>query len=252
MERQTLMWYMEGKHRQSKAIAAYLKSVGTGFRYCEPFCGSMSSAVRVIAECSPQEVRLYDINRPLMLLWQRLVAGRVILPRLVSDADYRRFSQRRDPDDPLTAWYGIAVSFGGKWFGGLARHSRVHAARYDFTPQVNSTMRKVVTLRSAQRLRLAACDYWAAISQLREFVLYLDPPYADRTKAHHFDSFDTPLFWDRVRQMSQRNVICTSCFDCPADFQTVHEWGNTVVSYHTAPHQNCTNEKLVVWKPRRS
>ena len=244
---------MGGKHRQAKAIAAYLQSVsGTGFRYCEPFCGSVSSAVRVITECAPREVRLYDVNRPLILLWQRLLAGTLRLPLRVTDADYQRFSRLRDPGDPLTAWFGIALSFRGKWFGGLARRAPGRRASYDFSSQVTTTLRKVDVLRAARRLRIAVCDYWAAVGQLRGFTIYLDPPYADRTKAHDFSSFDTPLFWERTRQLSRHNTVCATCFDCPADFRAVHEWGDTISGYHAALHREDTNERLVVWKRRPS
>lgn len=241
------MWYMGGKHRQSKDIVRVLKDRhGFGFKYCEPFCGSMSSSVKVMKELSPSRIRLSDINRPLIKLWAGLVSGSIDLPRFITDQEYNMYKKTRDMEDPMTAWFGIAVSFGGKWFGGLARHSREKLDRYDFAPQVNSTMKKVEVLRRFAP-DIQESDYHEATKNLRGWVIYLDPPYEGRTKAHCFHSFDTEIFWSRVRELSMNNDVYISVFDCPNDFETVHEWGNTVVGHHAAKPKDSTSEKLVTW-----
>lgn len=79
-------------------------------------------------------------------------------------------------------------------------------------------------------------------------VVYLDPPYEGRTKAHHFDSFNYNEFWDYARELSKRCIVFTSCFDCPPDFETVYSWGDTVVRHHASKGSDGTCEKLVVWR----
>ena len=76
-------------------------------------------------------------------------------------------------------------------------------------------------------------------------VVYLDPPYEGRTKAHHFDNFDYKKFWQWVRELSKRCTVFTSCFNCPADFETVYEWGDTVVRHLNSKGTDGTCEKLV-------
>lgn len=76
-------------------------------------------------------------------------------------------------------------------------------------------------------------------------VVYLDPPYEGRTKAHHFDNFNYPKFWEWARELSKRCVVFTSCFDCPEDFETVYEWGDTVVRHLNSKGTDGTNERLV-------
>ena len=246
------MHYMGGKHRQSKDIVRVLKERhGSGFKYCEPFCGSMSSSVRVMKELNPSHTRLSDINKPLMKLWAGLVSGSIKLPRFITDEEYDRHKMIRDMEDPMTAWFGVAVSFGGKWFGGLARHSRGKLDHYDFAPQVNSTMKKVEVLRRFDP-DLRELDYHEATKNLRGWVVYLDPPYAGRTKAHCFESFDTELFWDRVRKLSVNNDVYVSAFDHPDDFDVVHNWGNTIVGHHAAKPKDSTSEKLVTWNKLKS
>lgn len=124
------MWYMGGKFRQSKAICQILKPyINSNTVYVEPFCGGMWSASRVIHELKPRYAILNDINRPLMLLWKEcLRRGCEWLPITSSiiEENYSKYKTAQNENDPLTAWYGIALSFGGKWFGGVARHSKGH------------------------------------------------------------------------------------------------------------------------------
>lgn len=124
------MRYMGGKFRQSKAICQVLKPfINEDTVYVEPFCGGMWSAARVAKQLKPGLMILNDVNKPLMLLWEKcLREGCEWLP---TDSDtvereYQGYKARQDENDPLTAWYGIALSFGGKWFGGIARNSRMH------------------------------------------------------------------------------------------------------------------------------
>lgn len=76
-------------------------------------------------------------------------------------------------------------------------------------------------------------------------VVYCDPPYEGRTKAHHFDDFNYNEFWEWVRELSKHCTVFTSCFDCPTDFETVYEWGDTVVRHLNSKGSDKTNERLV-------
>jgi hypothetical protein len=122
------MRYMGGKFRQSKAIVQCLRPYfNENTMYVEPFCGGMWSACRVIDELHPKSVILNDINKPLMLLWDKCIKDGVDwLPTdsEVVEREYQNYRLVQDENDPLTAWYGIALSFGGKWFGGVARNSK--------------------------------------------------------------------------------------------------------------------------------
>ena len=141
------MRYMGGKFRQSKAICQILKPhINEETIYVEPFCGGMWSAVRVARELYPKKMILNDINKPLMLLWEKCLAeGCDWLP--INDeeieSNYQHYRITRDENDPLTAWYGIALSFGGKWFGGVAR-----GHRNDGTTYVNGTTRECMNKKN--------------------------------------------------------------------------------------------------------
>lgn len=237
---------MGGKFRQSKAIVEVLRPYITPDTiYVEPFCGGMWSAARVAKELKPGLMILNDINRPLMLLWIKcLREGCDWLPvdSETVEREYQGYKARQDDNDPLTAWYGIALSFGGKWFGGVARNSRIRE-NGGYESQRNSTKSKV-DLLSQVNMDLHVGSY-KDLTIPDNAVVYLDPPYEGRTKAHHFDSFNYDEFWDYVRELSKRCVVFTSCFDCPLDFKTVYSWGDTVVRHHMGHGSDGTCEKLV-------
>lgn len=245
------MHYMGGKFRQSKAIVAVIRErEGTGFSYWEPFCGAMWSATSVIKHLHPTRVILSDVNRPLILLWQGLVHDRVILPVIVTDDDYVRYKKNMDMNDPLTAWFGFGLSFAGKWFGGLARYDgQGRQDSYDFSPNISSTIRKVEILKECNDLTIMESDYLELVGlDPSGFVIYADPPYENRTKAHCFDQFNTTLFWENMRKLSKNNRVYITCFEHPEDFEVLYDWGCTIVNQngmkHEVKHNNIT-EKLV-------
>lgn len=237
------MRYMGGKFRQSKAIVECLRPVvNPETVYVEPFCGAMWSAARVIRELHPGMVILNDVNKPLMLLWQKcLLEGTLWLPTDLKEIEdnYQRIKHAQDMNNPLTAWYGNALSFGGKWFGGVART--------DHVGQIKVMDTKTEALKSVPKIRLSNLSYLMTTIP-DDSVVYCDPPYENRVKAHNFQGFDYPEFWQWVRDLSKRCFVLTSCFECPDDFGSVYEWGDTVVRHLNSRGSDGTNEKLVIYK----
>lgn len=244
------MRYMGGKFRQSKAICQTLKPyINPDTTYVEPFCGGMWSATRVARELRPKKMVLNDINKPLMLLWEKcLENGCDWLPvdPLVIEENYPKYKATQNENDPLTAWYGVALSFGGKWFGGVAR-SKKRDVKHPYG--VNCGYSRASTQKKVDSLRMVETEMHIGSYKGLEIpngaVVYCDPPYEGRTKAHHFDKFDYGEFWEWVRELSKRCAVFTSCYDCPADFETVYEWGDTVVRHLYSKGSDNTNERLV-------
>ena len=240
---------MGGKYRQSRAIVECLRPYAEdGFTYAEPFCGGMWSAARVCRDLRPGRVILSDINKSLMLLWDRVLReGTDWLPTDPQEIEdnYQHYRRERSEDDPLTAWYGIACSFGGKWFAGLCRdyRSRVRPNnRYEESR--NSTARKAGALRP-YRPELSYGEYRGLFIP-DGAVVYCDPPYEGRTKGHRFDTFDYGEFWQWVRDLSARCTVFTSCFDAPDDFRDVYRWGDTVTRHYRGRGSDGACERLVV------
>lgn len=242
------MQYMGGKYRQSRAIADYVRSVSEGgFVYAEPFCGSLSSASRVVGELRPSTVLLNDVNRPLTLLIRRcLEEGTGFLPTDPEEIrdKWQGYKDRMDMEDPLTAWYGIACSYGGMWFRSPAltrSDGRVYAEECR-----NSLDRKLRRMRDAD-VRVTCGDY-------RDMVIpdgatvYLDPPYSENTRGYAVDSFDRGAFWDYARSLSKRCQVVTSTFEVPDGFRVVHTFGDTIsLANRFGKKHESTDEYLVVY-----
>ena len=236
---------MGGKYRQSRGIVECIRPYAeSGFTYVEPFCGGMWSAARVCRDLHPGRVILNDVNRPLMLLWRRVLdEGVDWLPTDMDEieANYQYYKHDAPDDDPMKAWYGTACSFGGKWFGGVARsHDET-----DFKPQARSTARKADALRPYHPE--LSCGSYKELPVPDGSVVYCDPPYEGRTKAHYFESFDYDEFWQWVRDLSTRCTVFTSCFEPPEGFREVYRWGDAVVRHNHGHGSDGTCERMVVY-----
>lgn len=247
------MRYMGGKHRQSKAILAMLSKHPKGTYYAEPFCGALGSAEKLVPHF--QNGLLSDLSLPLVNMWLAMRAGWEP-PDHVSEDVYSQYAAKRhspNPNDPMTAWCGYAMSFGGKWFGGLARQGAndPEGTKRSQLNQKRAALRKIKAVH--QHVRIMHMDYRDAIRCVPDgAVVYLDPPYADRTRAHHTaKGFDHATFWQDARDLAKRCHVYVSEFQAPAGWEPVHTWGDTVVRHGAEKNENApTNEQFFEWGGR--
>jgi len=240
------MNYMGGKHRQGPKIAEVVgKILEPGMDYYEPFCGAMGSAYRVIEMMLTRgivpknlNINLSDINVSLITMWEAVLNG-WIPPDIVTEETYNTVKSVRDPSDPMTAYCGFGMSFGSKWFGGYARNGR--GTNYALNAQRSTLLKAKVLLK--------AVDY-AQISP-QGAVVYLDPPYKGRTKAHGV-AFNSNNFWDYARKLSLTNNVIVTEFIAPSDWVVIHSWGDTVVRHHSGNSQgDGTSESIFIHESRR-
>lgn len=222
---------MGGKWRQGPKIAEvitpYLKP---GDRYVEPFCGAMGSASRVAERSPGLKMELSDVNPALIRTWQAALFEGWIPPDVVTEEEYRWYKDVRDPDDPMTAYVGYGMSFGGKWFGGYARNGR----------GTNYAINAKRSLLLKASLLLRACNYEDVTGP---GVYYLDPPYAGRTKAHGVD-FDSGRFWDYTRERVGEATVFITEFTAPDDFVPIYSFGDTVVRHYAGRVSDGTAERI--------
>lgn len=236
------MNYMGGKFRQGKKIAELVHQViGPDQWYIEPFCGAMGVATRV----QHDKMILSDVSHPLMVMWQHMVNPASELPDVITEDEYNAVKAVRDPNDWRTAYYGFGMSFGSKYFGGYARNK----AGTDYAANLQRSM----ALKRATLIKRIAIDSAALLcmsyDQLplpgRSFV-YCDPPYAGRTKAHNFDTFDHESFWDWVRaKVKEGHVMMITEFIVPDDFSVLHSFGDTVVRHQNSRGKDGTQEVVM-------
>lgn len=237
------MNYMGGKHRQGTVIARYIKQVlEPGQLYVEPFCGALGVASRVTPHTP---MILADISLPLINMWRAFQDPALVLPDVVSEEEYLRVKATKNPEDWRTAYYGFGMSFGSKYWGGYARNAR--GTDYAANLKCSTNLKR----QAVGDARFVHADY-THFSGLEGAVIYCDPPYAGRTKAHDFSKFDHREFWDWCRGMvNGGNVVLVTEFTVPPDFVAVHDFGDTVVRHHSALPPDGTREVLVCHHSQR-
>ncbi len=193
------MQYLGGKVRLAARLReAILANTRARSIYIEPFMGGCS----VLAEMSPAFERSYgyDIHPGLVNMWNSAVLG-WIPPPLVSEEEYK--AARTLPDnDAVKAFIGFACSFGGKWFGGYARHNRPDGFAARGSKVITSRARKL----KDNRVTMASRDYRDLAIGSGE-VIYCDPPYADSTKYAYCSGFDSGVFWDTAQSWANLGAI---------------------------------------------
>lgn len=226
------MRYLGGKSRIAKQIAAYLKSVRQpGQLYIEPFCG----ACWVLQEMeNPRQAS--DVVEDLILLWQALQTDWQP-PTQVSEDEYKAL--RGAAPSALRGFVGFGCSFGGKWFGGYARHYPVSNYAATSARSVNK-QRKLLT-------GVNFCHQSYATLDPIDALIYCDPPYADTTHYGAAKGFDSVVFWRVVRGWSQHNIVIVSEYKAPDDFECVLEIP-TKLSLREANGCAPRTERLFRWK----
>ena len=239
------MRYMGGKIRQSKVIVRELaKRYTNESMYIEPFCGAMGVAEKAVPALSALGVSNFmfcDASESLIRMWQAVVYEGWQPPASMSIDRYNEIKSIKDPQDPITAYAGFGMSFGGKWFGGLAR-SGSDTARVQ-NNQRCATLRKAEALRNAGPV-IQRRDYQSIDAQ--NCLIYLDPPYANRTKAHDYGIFSHDNFWDWAEKLALNNNVLVTSFTAPDNWVKVHDWGDTVVRHHSSKGRDGTSEGLFI------
>jgi DNA adenine methylase len=200
------MRYAGGKGRIGKHIAAMLAPYVAGRRVLEPFCGGLSMTTLL------QPAEASDNSEPLISLIEA-VRGGWRPPATMTDAEYRALQRERDNHgDPLVAFAGFCCSWGGKWFGGLARGHKhqpdpVGTAAATLLRRVNACASVNFSHREYMDTQFTAGD-----------VLYCDPPYAGTNHAYPVAPLDHGAFWEWARTVSRAGAsIFVSEFAAPPD-----------------------------------
>jgi DNA adenine methylase len=109
-------------------------------------------------------------------------------PAEVSEDLYRELKAKQDPADPLTAFVGFGVSFGGKWFGG---HARTTPAQNYLDCALRALEKKLSRCAGVS----FTCLDFGDLEILPGDLVYADPPYRGTTAyGYHKSPFDHDRF----------------------------------------------------------
>lgn len=156
-----------------------------------------------------------DASQPVITLITA-VRGGWSPPTEMSDATYSALRARRDDVfDPIVCFAGHCASWGGKWFGGLARgHKR---QREPIRAAAKTLIDRVA---ACAKTSFACMDYSDAIVATGD-VVYCDPPYAGTTNGYACEDFDHARFWEWVRATTKVAPVVVSEYEAPDDFEAI-------------------------------
>lgn len=217
------MRYVGGKSRHAKEIAKVIAPQGV---WWDPFCGGFAVS-EALMSYGPGVAS--DAHTALISMYQAIQGG-WNPPRSMSAEEYARAKALPD-SDPLKAFAGFGCSFGGKWFGGLAKDTPSH---HDFPTRASSDgLTKLrnypreaadtlaINLASVQILRLDFLD--VEPFPVPGLTVYCDPPYQG-TQGYSTGAFDHNRFWARAQAWAALGArVFVSEYACPVPHRVVWE-----------------------------
>lgn len=211
------MIYMGSKNRIAKEILPIILKdrVSEEQWYVEPFCGGCNLIDKVKGNRIAS-----DNNSYLIALYQAIKDGWV--PEFDYTEDEYNYVRTHKEESPyLTGYFGFALSYGGKWFGGWRRDKQ---GKRNYVLEAHNNMLKQIPL--IKDIIFANCSYFQIIPP-KNSIIYCDPPYRGTTKYH--SDFNYENFYSWCREMKNLgHQIFVSEYSMPEDFKCV--WQKEIVS----------------------
>ena len=223
------MRYQGGKSRIAKSIVMVIERERES--NCDTlvslFCGSCSVESKVNI---PNKI-CNDKHPYLIAMWQGLQRG-WIPPDVTTEDDYKHIREHKDENPALTGFVGFGCSFGGKWFGGLARNKKGD----NYCARANrSLLRDYEGLKDAQ----FTCLDYKDVPIPKGAIIYADPPYVNTT-GYSLGKFDSEEFWEYMVLISEQTA--------PNDFEVVWEQELRRMLDVNKENNFKVTEKLFKWK----
>ena len=235
------MRYLGGKYRLArKIVAEILRAAPETQGFCEPFMGGGA----VTLELAKHRPTLAGDAGPGLLDLYRLVCTGWRVPAAgVSDSEYRFLRNNlRGSGLAVVAAVGFGLSFGGKFFDGLARPSACYASQFNnwadrFCAQSGIHLRPEATV-----------DYtnWRQYAQ-PGVTFYADPPYAATEGYALAGAWDAKTFFAEARLWRACGArVFISEFSAP--FRCVAEFTRTVEVDNASgkPRKTCVDRLFEV------
>ena len=224
------MKYMGSKSRIAKYIVPILQKyidecdIDT---YIEPFVGGAN----IIDQIKCDTRMAIDNNHYLIALFQHLQKGGELYKEVSKELyDRARDSFMGRSNEKFDDWeignIGFLASYNGRFFdGGYGKpvyEKTKNGVRYrDYYAEGKKNLLKQSD--DLSDVMFTCSDYKNIRKDLRNTVIYCDPPYNDTKRYKNAVNFDYEEFWDIVRELSEENIVIVSELNAPDDFEVIWE-----------------------------
>lgn len=212
------MKYMGSKNRIAKYILPIiLANRKDGQMFYDVFCGGGNIIEKVKAPCVA-----IDNNEFLIEALKLIRDNPYILPRDKNDTNENCYQMMKNSDNKaLKGYYGFALSYGGKWFGGWRRDSE---NKRDY---IKEAYKNALKQSDAIKHAVFVCSSYCEHEYVPQSIIYCDPPYKNTTS--YKNNFNHDNFWQWVRNMSYSgHQVFVSEYNAPDDFECL--WEKEIVS----------------------
>ena len=239
---------MGSKNRLSKELAPIIQSYidnNNITKYLEPFVGGGNMIDKI--RCKNRYGS--DSHKYLIALLKQAQRDASVFPLHISEEEYIKVrNNKNDYPDWYVGLVGFCATFSGQWFNGYARGFKSDKITPRDTP--NEAIRNIIKQApSLKDIKLNCCDF-RDIKNIKNFVIYNDPPYRNTTK-YSTENFPYEEFYDWCRVMSKDNIVLISEYNMPSDFECI--WSKqitTFIDYNRGTDDDKNNrvEKLFIYK----
>ena len=184
--------------------------------YIEPFVGGGNMIDKIKCETKVG----IDNNHYLISMWKELQSGWKP-PLHISEEEYYLVRDNKDNYPPhYVALVGFCATFGAKWFDGYARGNKSDGTPRDMSNEaIRNILKQLPNVMDVEFI----CDDYRNLKDVKDALIYCDPPYANTTK--YKDNFNHDEFWDWVRKVSKNNIVLVSEYNAPNDFDCIWSKG---------------------------
>lgn len=210
------MKYVGSKNRLSKEIApiiqSYIDNMGEQCNgYFEPFVGGANMI---------DKIRCYhkygsDAHKYLIALLRHVQNNVDDLPDTITEDEYN--AVRANMDDYPDWYVGLVgfATFGAKWFGGYPRGFKADGVTpRDITNEAIRNIKKQAP--NLKGVEFSCRNFLDCSTNIKNFVIYCDPPYRDTTKYATSD-FPYDKFYQWCKDMAKNNIVLISEYYMPND-----------------------------------
>ena len=205
------MKYVGSKNRLAKELIPIIQSYITDDTkgYLEPFVGGAN----MIDKISCNNKFGCDIHEELIELLKYIQNTNNVLPTTITEEEYNKVRLNKDKYEK---WYigfvGFCATFGAKYFGGYARGFKEDKITPRDIPA--ESIRNIEKQRkNLQNIKFKCCSYDEINKNIKDFVIYCDPPYKGTLK--YTTDFDYDKFYKWCKEMTKNNIVLISEYWMP-------------------------------------
>jgi len=161
-----------------------------------------------------------DINKSVILMWKAAQKG--WKPPTKSFSRDQFYKLKESKHSPLRGFVGSLQSFRGVFFGAYYP--------YKSTRNKNSSEKVQNIAKELRDVDFKYCSY-DKFSNLKNYVIYCDPPYQNTSQFYYENNkrsnlrFDNDKFFKWCMKMAENNIVFISEYSCPKKFKKIWSKG---------------------------